>query len=159
MRRALGIGLAFAIAGHPGLVRADPSAPQVSPIHLQREDAQRVREQQRELDDDRPAPAAAPVPLPPISPDLPSGHDTRAAGMVSLGIAGVSALVAVPFASAAATPSDTQGTYDTAAKILLATAGVAGIVGVVMILTSRPAVQLAPTATATSVGLAITGRI
>jgi hypothetical protein len=159
MQRSLVVGLAFVIAAPTSSVRADPSVPQVDPIHLQREDAQRVREQQRELDRDRPAPAAAPVPLAPIPPDLPSSHNTRAAGVVLLGVAGVSALFAVPFGFVAAIPGETQGTYETFEKIFLVTTAAAGITGVVLIVTSRSAVQLAPTATPTSVGLAIMGRL
>lgn len=81
---------------------ADPSAPQVNPIHLQREDAQRVREQQRDLDHELPIPAAAapaPVPAPQAASTVPAsgGPNTHAIGVVLLGVAGASALGALPF--------------------------------------------------------------
>jgi hypothetical protein len=163
MQRSLAAGLALVIAAHAGGVRADPGAPQVDPIHLQREDAQRVREQQRELDRAPRAATAVPVPRPPIAADPPAHHDMRPVGVVLLGVAGVSAITTVSFAFAAAIPGPRQDTYETGEAIFLVTTAVAGLAGIVLIATGRSSssssFQLGPTATSTSVGLAISGRL
>jgi hypothetical protein len=164
MRRALGVGLAFALAAPTVPMRsagADPSAPQVNPIHLQREDAQRVREQQRDLDHELPAPAAAaPAPVPAAVPDVSGGPNTHAIGVVLLGVAGASALGALPVVLAPDLPEDSS--IHTLEVALLVTAAITGITGIALIAShrsSRSTVQLAPTATPTSVGLALVGRL
>lgn len=62
--RAVAIGLVLLMAARAPAVRADPDAPQISPIRAQREDAQRLSEQLRGLEREpsRPAPPAAPAP-------------------------------------------------------------------------------------------------
>src|SRR6185295_18338807 len=98
MRRSLGVGLAAALVATTGAGRAEPVAPTVSPIHLQREDAQRLRELQRTLDRDHPVPAAAPPARPPQQQPSPARSDGgRVTGYVLLGVAGVAGLASIPF--------------------------------------------------------------
>jgi len=179
MRRALAVGLsvAFVAAANPHPVGADPSVPQVNPIHLQREDAQRLRDQQRGLDDAAPVPApAASAPgasgapvgaarqAPPV-PEVHSGRAQKAVGVVLVGVGALSALISLPLLVASSgTSSDpaiqsVNDSYDTAGKVFLVTALVAGITGVVLISTSKASVQLVPVATSSSAGLAIMGRM
>jgi hypothetical protein len=179
VRRALGFGLALVIAAHV-VVRADPAAPQVAPIHLEREDAQRLREQQRGLDaqSGAVAPGAAPGsavdapgplvgrPVPaPAAAQVASVRGEHITGGVLLGISGVSAVVAVGYLTASVTSAgfDSQGQKidnndGSIAVGFLVVAVAAGITGVVLV-TRRPTVLLTPTATASSVGLSLTGRL
>src|ERR1043165_5209958 len=98
MRQLLRVGLAAAaVSSAP--VAADPATPQLSPLHRQREDAQRLHEQQRDLEQSQPA-----VPPPAVNraPAAPAGevrHTTRNAGLVLLGVAGISGLVALPLSA------------------------------------------------------------
>ncbi|HEX7837652.1 MAG TPA: hypothetical protein VF469_09330, partial [Kofleriaceae bacterium] len=55
----MGFGLALLAVAHGGGVHADPGTPQISPVHGQREDAQRLTEQLRGLDR-----ASPPEPVP-----------------------------------------------------------------------------------------------
>jgi len=178
MRRVLGCGLALAtalnaVAGRA--VRADPAAPQIAPIHLSREDAQRLREQQRWLDvpgapavpglgatspDD---PEEPPPPPPPRgSREMTSVRGEHIAGGLLIGLAGATALVALGYFAASATadqvndksPND-DGTIGLA---LLGVSALAGISGGIL-LSRQPKLQVAPIATSRSVGLAFTGRL
>jgi hypothetical protein len=164
MPRALGVGLAIVLAAP--VVRADPDAPQINPIHLQREDAQRVHEQQRELDREPPPPAAPVEAARPeraqAPPDAGTDRTMRTAGVVLLGIAGLSALATVPFLDSPR--GDSSG--HPVVGVLLITAVVTGLGGGVLVASSVshrsgvPAtVQIAPTVTPSSVGLAIVGRL
>jgi len=169
--------VAFVAAAHPHTGRADPSAPQVNPIHLQREDAQRLRDQQRALDGDAPA---VPAPVAPVAPATPVGearkpppvpevHDgrtRRATGIVLVGVGALSTLISIPFL-VANSPDDSSDpaiknlndSYDTTGKVFLVIGLVAGITGITLIATSKSSVQLVPVATPSSAGLAIMGRM
>ena len=71
MRSVIATGLVVLVAAKGSLVFADPDAPQVSPLHGQREDAQRLWEQLRGLDrvpSPDPARAASPKPSPVVAP-------------------------------------------------------------------------------------------
>ena len=166
--------MAFVAAANAHAVRADPTAPQVNPIHLQREDAQRLRDQQRVLDGDAPvapAPIAPSTPVgearkPPPTPEVHSGRAQRGTGIVLVGVGALSAVIAVPFLLASSSvPSDDptikslHDSYDTTGKVFLVTALVAGITGIALIATSKSSVQLVPVATPSSAGLAIMGRM
>jgi hypothetical protein len=170
MRRVLGPGLVLALltASAPA-VRADPSAPQINPVHLQREDAQRLRDLQRTLDRDQPAPAVATRPLPP-APVSTDRHSARVAGIVTVSIAGGVGFVALSWAAYnAAIPAELnngESGIGTAPTVLLVGAAIAGAVGIGLLISSRapsaPAsssVRLGPLAAPHAAGLAITGRL
>jgi hypothetical protein len=163
MRRALGVGLAFAIIARSHAVCADPGAPQVSRAHFQREDAQLLEDQQRGLGRDNPGPepaAVAAVPQDPASSIVVTDRTKRATGGVLLGVAAVSAAASVTlFALESSQTADNQGSYDTLLKVFLATTATSGVAGLIFLVSSRSTVQVAPTATPRSVGLAITGRL
>lgn len=153
------------VALHGVAASADPAAPQVAPIHLQREDSQRIRDQQRSLDD---ATASAPIAIaarPPAPVEVYSATGAHVAGGILLGVAGISALASLTYFSLnASTPSTSfdgtpnQNDYGTIGAVLLITSLLAGATGFVLV-TRRSTVQLAPTATHGSVGLAITGAL
>jgi len=156
--RLLGVGLVIASVGSsvlPAGARADPTTPQISPIHLQREDAQRVHEQQRDLDRHPPSLGV------PIKPDqaLPAPdanrQSRRAAGIVLLVAGGVAALSSIPFLTDGAPDNEAVG------GALLATAAIAGVAGFVVLELGRSntAVVLAPRATPSSLGLTLVGRL
>lgn len=164
MRRALGVGLAFAIAARGDAVCADPSAPQVNSGHFPREDARLLEDQQRGVDGEGPpavdAPAAAPIQEATAASASDRRHTMRVAGVVLLSVSAVSALISVPvFAAGSADAGNMQGTDETTATVFLATAVVAGITGAGLLWAGWPTVQVAPTATPKSVGLAIMGRL
>jgi hypothetical protein len=152
------------------MVSADPTTPQISPLHRQREDAQRLTEEQRGLDRTQPAGHLAegvdkerPPASTPQAAATPSftggGHTTRGAGLALLGVAGLSAVIALPLL-ALDTPlsGDSQSTYDSLAKILLATSAITGITGIVFLAVDRR-VQVTPTVSSSAVGIAIMGRM
>jgi hypothetical protein len=144
-----------AVSGAPAA--ADPATPQLSPLHRQREDAQRLREQQRDLE--RPQPEAPSRPPTPRAPPAPAGatrHTTRNAGLVLLGIAGLSTVIALPLRSFD-TPGD-DGTATSTSNLLLVTAAITATGGLVLVLSDR-SLSVAPTVTARSVGVALMGRI
>src|SRR6185503_8005874 len=89
MRRLVGVSVALLLAAH---AHADPAAPQIGTLHRQREDAERLREQQRGLEQGRPEPTAAPRPLPKPT-DVGDHRGGVMIGVGLLGIAGVSGLV------------------------------------------------------------------
>jgi hypothetical protein len=72
MRSLVATGLALLVAAHAGPLRADPGTPQLAPLHRQREDAQRLGEQLRGLDE----PAATPrAPRDPARDRAARAHD------------------------------------------------------------------------------------
>ena len=181
MRRVLGFGLALATAVTPGGTRAvyaDPVAPQVAPIHLQREDAQRLRDAQRGLDGPNDAPPVpAPAALPPLAtPEVPPPPPPRGTtemtsvraehitGGLLIGLAGATALVSLGYLAASAVPSyDVNGQKvenddGSIGLVFLVVSVTAGITGTIL-LTRQPKLRVTPVATPTSVGLALTGRL
>jgi hypothetical protein len=130
---------------------ADPAAPPLSPIQGRREDAQRLREQQRELEREHPPAAVAPAPPHPAAGDRSA---SRTVGVVLLSIAGASALTTVALYAAAPTSDD----YGTAKAIGFATAAIAGALGLGVMLASHR-VQVGPSVGARAAGLAISGRL
>jgi hypothetical protein len=165
MPRALrtGLALALALAATGRVSSADPATPQLSPLHRQREDAQRLTEQQRGLE--APAPAA-PQPAAALTSPLPTRsaarNTTRGTGFVLLGIAGVSAIVAVPLLVASSIKTDSEDSslepIDTLSKLLIATSVLAGLAGVVLLASDRK-VQVSPAVSPRAVGIAISGRL
>jgi hypothetical protein len=164
MRWLVATGLALlpvASAAH-----AEPSTPQLSPLHHQREDAERLRDQLRGLDHDRPpAPAVATPPStppspPPGAPPAPhAGHPTlRGVGVALVVIAGVSGLTTLTLY--ATTPSDPtiSGSYDSWKALFTATTVITGVAGFALVIANRT-VQVTPAVTPQSVGLAIAGQL
>ncbi len=148
MQRILGVSLAAAIAAHAAAASADPSTPQISPVHRHREDAQRLTEEQRGLGRDRPAdstPVRAPPPT--SSSSAATGNVMRGFGVAFLGVAGVSALVAL-----------SSSNDDTERSALVVTSALTGVAGIVLIVSSR-SLLVAPTVTSRAVGISLVGRI
>lgn len=148
--RALAISLAVLAAWHAA--HADPAAPPLSPIQGHREDAQRLREQLRALDRERPPVVVSPAPAGRAAAPSPS----RAVGVILLCIAGASAVTTVALYAAA--PDDRDDAFGTAQTIGLTTTAIAGVVGLSVVLASRP-VQVAPSVGPKTAGLAISGRL
>jgi len=174
-RWLVALGLGIAVAGQasaapgqastaPATVRPGPppvEPVQLDPIHLRREDAQRLASQQPAFDDDttRAARPREPLPPPTVTDPNETARSLRRGGTVLLGVAGVTALASVPFLILDTPLSGTnQDTYDTWAKGLLITAAASGLVGTVLIVSNR-AMQVAPMVSSRSVGLSITGRL
>jgi hypothetical protein len=149
MRQLLRVGLAV-VAVSSGPVAADPATPQLSPLHRQREDARRLHDEQRDLEQAQPAVAPPAVNPAPPAPAGDTRHTTRNAGLVLLGVAGVSAIVALPFRTSAA--------GDSVSDLLLVTAAISATGGIVLVLSDR-SLRVAPTVTARSVGVTLMGRI
>jgi len=148
MRPTLGSGLAVVAVLHGSTAWADPSTPQLSPIHRQREDAQRLREQQRGLDRDRPAAAMLTRPSELPAPRAITGSPVmRGVGFALLALAGVSALLAL----------ETSDSGDTSSA-WLATSALSGLTGLVLVVSNR-SVQVAPAVTSRGVGLSIMGAL
>jgi len=162
MRWLLGTGLAVLIAH--GDVRADPSAPQVTPLPGRREDAQRLREQLRGLER-VPVPAAVTLPsaaaaattVPGAASTEPAPTNKVAVALLTIaGVAGVATLGLV----VAASPGSNGSDYDTVEAALGVTAAVTGALGLYALIRSRnQSVQVAPTVTPNALGLAISGRL
>ena len=150
MRQLLRVGLAAA-AVSSGPVAADPATPQLSPLHRQREDAQRLHEQQRDLEQAQPAAAPAAANRAPAAPAGEVRHTTRNAGLVLLGVAGISGLVALPL-------SASDGVNGDLSTLLLVTAAITATGGIVLVLSDR-SLRVAPAVTARSVGITLMGRI
>jgi hypothetical protein len=150
----------------PGGAHADPGAPLLSPLRRQREDAQRLHEQQRESQHERP-PQAAPAPAPPPGPDsaVPARHESRSAGVALLGIAGVSGVLALSLfigdAGAESAPGESGSSLGTWSSVFGATAAVSGFAGLVLVLSHRSgsAVQVAPAVGPRAAGLTIRVRL
>lgn len=131
---------------------ADPSAPQLNPIHAQREDAQRLAQQHRHLD--VPAADQAPQELdirttsfePPRSP-----HPGRPAGIVLLivgGIAGVGGLATI------------DGDDASVPAVLLVTAALSVTAGIALVIQrADTTVSIAPAASDHAIGFAVTARL
>jgi hypothetical protein len=151
MRQLLRVGLAV-VAVSSGPVAADPATPQLSPLHRQREDAQRLQDQHRDLEQAQPAVAPPAIHRAPAVPAGDTRHTTRNAGLVLLGVAGVSAIVALPL-SASDDSSD-----NTLSDLLFVTAAITATGGIVLVLSDR-SYRVAPTVTARSVGVTLMGRI
>jgi hypothetical protein len=62
MRSLVATGLALGLAAQAAPLRADPGTPQLAPLRRQREDAQRLGEQLRGLDEPAAQPRLAPDP-------------------------------------------------------------------------------------------------
>lgn len=139
---------------------ADPTTPQLSPIHLQREDAQRVADQQRTLDRDNPPPTTMPGAQLASEPAKPAmlNRSKRNAGLAFLGIAGISAVVSIPLL---ATDESSVGgaAAHNFATITIATAVAASVIGIVLYSSSRVPMQIAPSLTPRSAGVSLFGRL
>lgn len=151
MRQLLRVGLAV-LAVSSGPVAADPATPQLSPLHRQREDAQRLQDQQRDIEHAQPAVAAPAANRAPAAPAGDTRHTTRNAGLVLLGVAGLSGLISLPLRG-----SD-DSSDNTLSDLLLVTAAITATGGIVLVLSDR-AVRVAPTVTARSVGVTLMGRL
>jgi hypothetical protein len=156
----IGLALALALAASGRASSADPAPPRLSPLHRQREDAKRLTEQQRALA--APAPQAPPAAVSSDPTNTSTRHTTRATGVVLLGIAGVSAVVALPLLVAAnvgdAPDDGSFAPVDTLSKLFVATSVVAGLGGILFLATDRK-VQVSPAVSPRAVGIAITGRL
>jgi hypothetical protein len=153
-----------AMAAHAGAAHADPTTPQLTPLRGQREDAQRLTEQLRALDREQP-PAPAPPP-PPRAPDTPPGMSggprndvMRGAGVILLSVSALTALATLTlYATAPPDNSLTSGPWDTTKTLFLTTSVLTGLAGLGLTIASR-SVQISPTASPKTVGLAISGRL
>lgn len=138
---------------------ADPGAPPLAPLRRQREDAQRMREQQRTLEGER-GTSAAPAPVPARSTALlvPESNPRRTAGQVLLVVSAASAAASFLLYTSSLDPSDQDSSDTDWAVGLLATSALTGVVGFALVLSGR-GVQVAPAVTPNAVGLALTGRL
>jgi hypothetical protein len=154
MRHSLTVAVAVtSLAGAP-VGRADPSTPQVDAIQLRREDAARVVQQQGALDPEHtaaPGARAAPAPV------VEDRRGMQGTGVVLLGVAGATGLVALPLL-VTSPPGAEPDRYSDWGKVLLAGSIVAGVVGLSLVVASR-SVQIAPTVTASSVGVTLMSRL
>lgn len=160
MRQLLCVGLAVGLTGFGGRAAADPAAPQISPLHRQREDAQRLTEQQRGLESPaRREAVSAPAANPP--PAVPSGgtrHTTRNAGLVLIGIAGVSAIIALPLRLDTSSPGESASASQGLSDLLLVASAITATGGIVLVLSDR-SVAVAPAVTLRGVGVTIMGQL
>ncbi|HEY0193505.1 MAG TPA: hypothetical protein VGC42_20450 [Kofleriaceae bacterium] len=158
MRRVLGAGLAVLLATQT--LRADPAVPQLDAAHLQREDAQRIDQQQRRVAADA-APDEALIAPPPE----PSERSGRITGFVLLGVgATAGVLSAALFAADSLDDSQQHPSRNTIAALLGVSAATAVVAGVAFLVTgshrarrSQHAVQVAPSASPRAIGLTATG--
>jgi len=157
MRALVASGLAV-LAVYTQVVHADPRTPQINPEHSRREDTQRLREQQRELDREAPLPpivaAAPPSSAPPHAAVVEHDEKLASAGRVLLVVAGISAVAtAALYAPQLGDARSDSSSADTAAVVTLAT----GLTGLLFLLVSH-APRVTPTVTPKVVGLAIASR-
>jgi hypothetical protein len=131
---------------------ADPAAPPLSPTQGRREDAQRLREQLRDVERERPPAEALPAPPSRASDTRPT---SRVAGVVLLCVAGAAAVTTVALYAAA--PDDASA-YDTAKTIGLVATAIPGVVGLGIVISAHQ-VQVAPSVGPKTAGLAISGRL
>lgn len=133
---------------------ADPAAspPPLSPTQGRREDAQRLREQLRDVERERPPVEALPVPPSRAGDPRPT---SRVAGVVLLCVAGASAVTTV--ALYAASPDDASA-YDNAKTVGLVATAITGVVGLGIVISAHQ-VQVAPAVGPKTAGLAISGRL
>ena len=163
MWRSLASGLAAlaALVLGGGAAIADPAAPQLSPLPGHREDAQRLRDQLRELDRE-PGPkaaavtATAPLPTTPAEP-VAGSSGSKVGGVVLLSVAAASGIATLGLL-ASASPGPNGSNYDTAETVLGITAAASATLGVLLLIKSQQ-VQVAPTVTPRAIGLAISGRL
>lgn len=161
MRRSLGAGLVLALiaSSRTGSAEPAPAPPGVSPIHLQREDAQRLRELQRTLDREHPAVSEAPASTP--LPEPTGGAPPVAYGL--LAGAGVGGVVSIALLVSSG-PMDSPGTYQAIGGVVLVAAAISAIAGISVLVSGKPSskharFELRPALTTESVGFAITGRL
>jgi len=147
-------------AAHGAAAHADPAAPQVSPSHDRREDAQRLREQLRRLErGPAAAPAAATAPTGPMIVEQPRNPGLALTGQIMLGSAALTGLTAIAlYATAPSDPADDSGILEVARPVLAATTVLVGIGGIAVMIAGHP-VQVAPTVAPRVVGLSFTGRL
>ena len=161
MRLALGIGVAAMIAARGGQVCADPSG--INPVHLQREDSERIDAQQRRLTHDRDPGSAggAASGTPVLGPgaaaevDATTAHRLRLSSYILFGVAGAGALTSVPLFID--DPHANNGVGVAARVIAISAAGAAGV-GFTLFMASRY-VRVAPVVSATTVGLTVVGQL
>jgi hypothetical protein len=161
MRLALGIGVAVLIATRGDRAGADPAAPQVDPIHLQREDSERIDAQQRRPVPDRDPGSAggAARGAPPFGPaaasevDATTAHRLRLTSFILFGVAGAGALTSVPMFID--DPRATTGVGFAARAFAVGAAAAAGA-GFTLFMASRR-VRVAPAVSAAMVGLTLVG--
>ncbi len=156
MRRALGAGLALLLAADSG--RADPATPQLDAAHLQREDAQRIDEHQRQVDANAPVIDAEPL-APPARPPAPDGP---VSGYVLLAVGGSGVVLSAALLAASALDDlDSHTTRNTVAAVIgLAAIGAVGA-GIGIVISSRRShatVSLAPAAGPDGFGVAAVGK-
>jgi hypothetical protein len=156
MRRLVGVSLALLIAAQ---AHADPTVPQIGTLHRQREDTQRLREQQRGIEGER---APEPVARAPVAARSEPVDQRRGMiiGVALLGAAGVSGLVTLTLLfDRSGAPADTDTTtLDTAIALTGTATAVSGLLGLMLVVSNRP-VRVGPTVTPRSVGLAISGNL
>lgn len=161
MRLALGIGVAVLIAARGGRARAEPTSPQVNPIHLQQEDSMRIDAQQRRLAHDRDPGSAGGAasgtqtlgPAAASEVDAVTAHRLRLTSFILFGVAGAGALTSVPLFIDDPRATSAVGT---AARVLaISAAGVAGA-GFTLFMASRH-IRVAPAVSATAVGVTVVG--
>lgn len=163
MRLALGIGVAAMIAARGGLARADPAGPQIDPVHLQREDSERIDAQQRQLTPGRDPGSAggAASGTPTLGPaaasevDATTAHRLRLTSYILFGVAGAGALTSVPLFIDDPRASTGVGT---AARVLAVSAAGAAGAGFTLFMASRH-VRVAPVVSATAVGVTVVGQL
>jgi len=148
------------IAAHT--VHADPATPQLDSAHLQREDAQRMDEQQRRVDPGTQVQDTEPKPAPARPPDR---SNTRTTGFVLLGVGATAAVLSTSFfAASALDETEEHPTRNTIAALIGVSAATAMVAGVALIITGRKSrpdprtVQLVPVASPETVGLVAAGR-
>lgn len=139
---------------------ADPTTPQLSPIHLQREDAQRVADQQRALDRENPPPATLPGSQLASDPAKTTAinRSKRNAGLAFLGLAGIAAVVSIPLLATDDATVTGSAAHDFA-TVTITTAVAASVIGIVLYSSSRVPMQIAPTLTPRSAGVSLFGRL
>lgn len=162
--RWFAITAAITAAIGPGVrvARADPATPQIAPARQQREDAQRLRDLQRDLERTHLVMGSPATPKPARRAD--DGGTGRTAGVVLLTLGGLAAVVAIPVAMSSTTadknPDGSASGNGGLATGLFISAAVAGIAGAALLVSNpKPGVAIAPTATPTSIGLAVTGTL
>jgi hypothetical protein len=134
---------------------AEPAAPDVDPVHGQREDAQRLAQQHHDL-------IAAPPPALPAHPAQVEMVETkkgqRIAGLALLSVGGLVALVALPVALTSSESAMSGSTSQTTSTLLVISGAASAVLGGLLIYNSR-SVSAAPTVGSHAVGVAISGRL
>jgi hypothetical protein len=119
----------------------------------------RVRPPVRDLDQPPGEPSPLPSGLPNARGDDSPGHGRRVAGWAMVGVAGVSAALAVAFltldTSMEPDPAQARDIANTLGGITAVTALVTGVVGGTLLSSGYAALHVGPTVTPTTVGLAV----